>query len=119
MEGLIPMVFKAIRRSKERSHYEYLSSSTARTYDISDFYLPGGQAQPRSHFHPTPPPRNGMVDQGPFAGRGARHVRSYSSAAELSYGKRFDPEDERGMPRKQQQLVRFRSTRMLSCLTGA
>ncbi|RVW69061.1 hypothetical protein CK203_052175 [Vitis vinifera] len=39
MEGLIPVVYKAIKRSKTRRQYECLSSGAAQSYNIPDFYV--------------------------------------------------------------------------------
>lgn len=117
MEGLIPMVYRAIKKHKVRSHYECLSSGAAQTYNISDFHLTGSQTQAR-HLYLTPPPPHATTDATPREIRGG-HRRSHSMAGDFSFGRRYelDDQDER-RPRKQ-QLVRFRSTRVLSCLTGS
>ncbi|CAI9777070.1 unnamed protein product [Fraxinus pennsylvanica] len=111
MEGLIPMVFKSIKKNGVRRQYKSLSSgATDKThYNIADFYTNdyssynkqyenGGLQQPEkiSGFH---------ADGG--AGRHYSVDFDHSAASEL--------EDSV----KSKQLVRFRSLGMFSCVTGA
>ncbi|KAI4342843.1 hypothetical protein MLD38_027411 [Melastoma candidum] len=124
MEGLIPMLYRAIKRNRVRSRYECLSSASAPTYDVSDFYPTGGRAQAICHFHLTAP-LQGSSETGSgdlFADRGmdsGRHRRAHSSLVDYSFGKRIAVEED--VHRLQKQRVnRVRSFRMLSCcLTGA
>ncbi|KAJ6677535.1 hypothetical protein OIU85_008140 [Salix viminalis] len=51
MEGLIPLVYKAFRKKKTRSHYECLSSGAALSYNISNFYI---HEAPKSELHLEP-----------------------------------------------------------------
>ena len=37
MEGLLPMVYKSIKKNITRRQYEHLSSGVAQSYNISDF----------------------------------------------------------------------------------
>ncbi|KAL2506178.1 Uncharacterized protein Adt_21799 [Abeliophyllum distichum] len=112
MEGLIPMVFKSIRKNKIRRQYKCLSSGAADPthYNIADFntndysyyskqYEYGGlpEAEKISGFHAE--------------GGGGRHWRHHSVHVDYSAAS----EDSV----KSKQLVRFRSLRKFSCVTGA
>ncbi|WCJ21804.1 hypothetical protein M5689_003930 [Euphorbia peplus] len=39
MEGLIPLVYKAIKKSRTRGKYECLSSGSAMPFNPADFYI--------------------------------------------------------------------------------
>lgn len=64
MEGLIPLVYRAIRRKKTRSRYKYLSSGSA-LFDNSEFDANG-------HLFMTPPPEN------------RKHLSSATAAFEMT-----------------------------------
>ncbi|KAG6664904.1 hypothetical protein CIPAW_02G125200 [Carya illinoinensis] len=49
MEGLIPMVYKAIKRNRVRRKYRCLSSGDAQSYNIADFYI-----NDQSHVYTLP-----------------------------------------------------------------
>ncbi|KAL1533176.1 hypothetical protein AAHA92_33097 [Salvia divinorum] len=112
MEGLIPLVYKSLKKSQTRRKYECLSSgAAAQSYNIADFYMKGNDRD-REYMG-----RRGstMPDLG-----GAHHRRCSSvgiegrpSAGDLAL-------DGGPPPPKKKQIVRFRSHhRMLSCITGA
>lgn len=108
------MVFKAIKKKKNRRQYECLSSRTpAQSYNIADFHV-SGSTQTSLYFN--------------------EHSSSYEKVEESSHHRRhksvedfygYDEgihggggSDRRGSPRVAKQLVRFRSHRMFSCVTG-
>lgn len=110
MEGLIPMVYKVIRRNKVRREYRSLSSGSAQGYNIADFYTVD-----QSHVYTMPSTQK--IDGG-FHTEGNGHRRSNSVG---NYGVGFTlPEDKRmeAAPPAPNQLVRFRSHRMFSCVNG-
>ncbi|EYU34243.1 hypothetical protein ABFS82_07G111400 [Erythranthe guttata] len=106
MEGLIPMMYKSLKKSKTRRNYECLSTGAAQAYNISDFYVREGD-----HYVIAGP------DKVPGLG-GPPHHRRYNSVHVAGGGaaRGFEEEEEAA---KSKQLVRFRSHRMFSCVTGA
>ncbi|XP_019052647.1 PREDICTED: uncharacterized protein LOC109114432 [Nelumbo nucifera] len=107
MEGLIPLVYKTIKRSNTRRKYKCLSSGAAQGYNhAADF-------QADRHIYLGPPPEK-------FAGLNEEytgHLRS-QTVKELSGGF-FSSQPTVKEPRLSKQLVRFRSYRMFSCINGA
>ncbi|EYU36640.1 hypothetical protein ABFS82_14G286500 [Erythranthe guttata] len=104
MEGLIPIVYKSLKKNKIRRKYECLSYGAAatQTYNIEDFYTNDDIIMPETGGAP--------------ASRGPHH-RRYNSV-HVDYLKGYSSEHDHAY--KAKQLVRFRSHRMLSsCLTGA
>lgn len=107
MEGLIPMVYKAIKKNKTRRQYECLSSGAARSYNTAEFFI----NDKRNDMFMTPSSDN-------IADRKPSH-RRYKSVEDFSG--HFSTVDRRksvGEP-QQKQLVRFRSQRLFSCVSGA
>ncbi|KAK8685011.1 hypothetical protein V6N13_041022 [Hibiscus sabdariffa] len=49
MEGLIPLVYRTLKKAKTRRQYECLSAGAAQAYNIADFYVrtPGSN---QTHF---------------------------------------------------------------------
>ncbi|XP_022866541.1 uncharacterized protein LOC111386309 [Olea europaea var. sylvestris] len=114
MEGLIPMVFKSIKKNGVRRQYKSLSSvATDKTqYNIADFYTNdngyyskqyeyGGWREPEriSGFHAD-------------GSTGRHHRRRYSVGVDYSAASELEDSVE------SKQLVRYRSLRMFSCVTG-
>lgn len=108
MEGLIPMMFRAIQKNRTRRQYECLSSGASETYNIADFYANG---------------QNPPVYMNTYAAEEAedkytascRHRRHNSVGGDMYKNDHFVGSSS-PVPRK---LVRFRSQRMFSCVTGA
>ncbi|KAL3642155.1 hypothetical protein CASFOL_012970 [Castilleja foliolosa] len=113
MDGLIPMVYKSLKRSKTRRHYQSLSPSSAasitHTYNISDFYTKN-ETHLRREFDDQYVNKESTLS-------GAHH-RRYNSAHVVD-GRGFDLEKVDYAAAKPKQLVRFRSHRLFSCVTGA
>ncbi|CAI9108244.1 OLC1v1007805C1 [Oldenlandia corymbosa var. corymbosa] len=127
MEGLIPMVFKTIKRSRTRRHYEYLSPSAAEEhateaqgYNIADFYT-NGEYVIRDG-------QDGYAEVGKVKGQHRRHKSfqqddHHTRRAAFGFSPNvyhhnaiaLSPHHQR--PAK--KLVRFRSHRLFSCVTGA
>lgn len=110
MEGLIPMVFKAIKKSKIRSQYECLSSGKPdqSNYNIADFYVSQNSAHFNEHSSDY-----AKVEE-------SSHHRRHKSVGDF-YGNVGGIHDGGGSGRSPQvakQLVRFRSHRMFSCVKG-
>ncbi|KAJ4833641.1 hypothetical protein Tsubulata_001263 [Turnera subulata] len=108
MEGLIPMVFKAIKRTKTRRHYECLSSDSSVNYNVADSYYINEEdtrfkpaIEKHSNTERKTHRRYASVDDMPAGGFS---VADHPAAAASSHPK---------------QLVRFRSHRMFSCVSGA
>ncbi|KAL9162740.1 hypothetical protein ABFS82_07G112800 [Erythranthe guttata] len=106
MEGLIPMMYKSLKKSKTRRNYECLSTGAAQAYNISDFYVREGD-----HYVIAGPDKVSGLG-------GTPHHRRYNSVQVAGGGaaRGFEEEEEAA---KSKQLVRFRSHRMFSCVTGA
>ncbi|KAL0402774.1 UNVERIFIED_CONTAM: hypothetical protein Sradi_1918200 [Sesamum radiatum] len=98
MEGLIPMVYKSVKKNMTRRHYECLSSGAAAqtTYDIADHH----------HHHFNTKLDNINNDSGLHG----VHHRRYNSIHVAAF------EKEKAAPPA--KLVRFRSHKMFSCVTG-
>lgn len=122
MEGLIPLVFRTIKRTRTRRQYECLSTAGAAandTFNIQDFY-------PNGYYSSS---NNMMVVQNDYdyngdrrkaenmGAEGRRHRRHMSLQVEYSGG--FSPERAAAASKSSRQLVRFKSSRMFSCVTGA
>ena len=115
MEGLIPMVYKAIKKTSFRRQYSHLSSEAAQTYNIADFY-----AIDQSHVYKLSSSSTEKI--------GGLHIESnghrrHKSAGHFAVG--FSPAEDTRMeyarppPSPNKQLVRFRSHRIFSCVSGA
>ncbi|KAK4421925.1 hypothetical protein Salat_2143200 [Sesamum alatum] len=112
MEGLIPMVYKSIKKTRTRRQYECLSSGATQTYNIEDFCAKGDDDD-RYGFS-----RNEYLmtsEGGRLPGFRGAHHRRYNSVHVDRVGS-FASEDGAYKPK---QLVRFRSQRLFSCVTGA
>ncbi|KAJ7945197.1 RNA-binding protein [Quillaja saponaria] len=107
MEGIIPMVYKAIKKDNIRRKYRCLSTGVAQSYNIDDFYheyhlTPSSQMV--NDFHEE---RNG--DHRPF-----KSVEDYgfrSSTPQKNQG------GVSGSPNSK-QILRFGSRKMFSCVSG-
>ena len=115
MEGLIPVVYRAIKGSKTRRQYECLSSGAAQTYNIADFYITS-----QNHVNIESPSEK---IAGVHGDNGNVH-RRYKSVGDFS-GQFYSAEDRvnaaasaASPPLPPKKIVRFRSNRMLSCVTG-
>ncbi|KAK4745113.1 hypothetical protein SAY87_011425 [Trapa incisa] len=111
MEGLIPMVYRAIKRSRTHSRYECLSSSAARSYNTADFYVSSSYGSPTAH-HLYPNDHDHKAFDGGNGSRFSNGHRRYSSVGDLSFSRRDNEQNHK-------QLTRSRSSRIISCLTGA
>ncbi|XP_047978554.1 uncharacterized protein LOC125220428 [Salvia hispanica] len=99
MEGLIPVVYRSLKRNKIRRRYECLSSGAAHAYNIKDF-----DYHDQDHIHDR---RDDHLD-------GGRNRRC--SSLKVDHTRSFDAVDDACEPKR---LVRFRSYRMVSCLSCA
>ncbi|KAE8022743.1 hypothetical protein FH972_008520 [Carpinus fangiana] len=111
MEGLIPMVYKAIKKTSFRRQYSHLSSEAAQTYNIADFY-----ATDQSHVY--------MLSSSTTEKIGGLHIESNGThrrhkSAGFSPAEDTRMEYARPPPIPNKQLVRFRSLRVFSCVSGA
>ncbi|XP_031094262.1 uncharacterized protein LOC115998751 [Ipomoea triloba] len=123
MEGLIPLVFRTIKRTRTRRQYQCLSSGGAAdggAFNIQDFYPNGyygggGNMISQNDYGYNGDRRKGGENVG---ADGRRHRRHMSLQVEYSGG--FSPERGAAAASKSsKQLVRFKSHRMFSCVTGA
>ncbi|KAJ8773878.1 hypothetical protein K2173_009309 [Erythroxylum novogranatense] len=110
MDGLIPMVFKAMKKNKVRRDYQFLSSGSAQSYKNSDFHVNSDQL----YTNPSQSAENYTVADRKFQ---HRHL----SVEEFTYGdyKRSRSTVMGASSSPQNQLVRFRSQRMFSSTSGA
>lgn len=132
MEGLIPLVCKAIKRNMTRRQYRCLSKGNAQTYNIADFYGFDGDNRDGDD-HDDDRDRVGkfyspqIETRGGFDTRSDGHRRSMSTGHKLNGGYNFNYEYEGhgginggfSTPPPNVQLKRFGSHRMFSCVTGA
>ncbi|XP_017976357.1 PREDICTED: uncharacterized protein LOC18597397 [Theobroma cacao] len=112
MEGLIPLVYRTLKKNKTRRQYQCLSSGAAQTYNIADFDVDG---QSPVYMKPSTAEKScGLKTQ---RNGHRRHVSmgdfsmGYSSADGMKTGASPTPPAPK--------LKRFRSHRMFSCVTGA
>ncbi|KAL7176683.1 hypothetical protein ACSBR2_030099 [Camellia fascicularis] len=133
MEGLIPMVYKALKKKTTRRQYKCLSSGAAQTYNNNisvDFYAEQGyksyQLEMASSIGGGGGGGGGDVEL--MASSNGRqhhhhHRRHKSSIGDYSTGFSAAPEDTDTdtvvLHNKQpkHKLVRFRSHRFFSCVT--
>ncbi|CAK9329479.1 unnamed protein product [Citrullus colocynthis] len=112
MEGLIPMFYRAMKKNRTRRQYSVLSpeaeakaeAEASLSFNIADFYVdpPSSHVFPNSNSDARAPRRyNSFGGSTPQDWR-----RSRGAAGKSSHGP------------PSQQLVRFRSQRILSCLIG-
>lgn len=110
MEGLIPLIYKSLKKNKTRRRYECLSSGSAQTYNIEDFYTKDdNDAGCLSRDKYLVPDGDGVPGL-----HGTRH-RRYNSI-HVDHVSSFARKEDEYMPK---QLVRFRSHKLLSCVTGS
>jgi hypothetical protein len=109
MEGLIPMVFKALKKSRVRRQYSHLSSGVAQSYNIADFYT---SEQSPVYMMPSTEKIGGLH----IESNGTHHRRHKSVGA---YAVGFSSAEDKRMEPSPKQLVRFRSHRLFSCVSGA
>lgn len=109
MDGLIPMVLKAIKNKKTRSRYECLSEGGAAPLSqLDDLSLDRDRNVPMFHT-PQPEKKTGLWEE--TVGSGGRLRRVMTLGGE--YG-------SSPMVRENKQMVRSGThRRMLSCFTGA
>ncbi|XP_004503031.1 uncharacterized protein [Cicer arietinum] len=101
MEGLLPLVYKAIKKNRTRRQYECLSSGTA-SYNIS-------MAEIYSQNQITSENNN----------IGHRRYKSVGAGSHFANGFQFSQTTNGSVsPSSSKQLVRFRSHRIFSCITG-
>ncbi|KFK35199.1 hypothetical protein AALP_AA5G253300 [Arabis alpina] len=124
MDGLIPMAFKAMRRNRTRRRYECLSSSadtTKESYDTYGFFPFAGKpdrsvvSRPSSSFD--------HIEMNKYGG--AQHRRGWSVGDFSSMSCREGTRSGGGhggdigfSPSRRGQLVRNRSHRLFSCVSG-
>ncbi|RDY10846.1 hypothetical protein CR513_04568, partial [Mucuna pruriens] len=107
MEGLLPLVYKAIKKRKTRRQYQCLSSEAALSYNmnVAEFYP---QSQGHGYYQPSV-----LDDRAEDIG----YLR-YNSVREFSNGLSSSPQQRTcaASSPASKQLVRFRSQKMFSCL---
>lgn len=116
MEGLLPLVYKAIKRNRTRRQYECLSSGG------SAAAIPLGYNISMVEIHPQI--RQNEVPHHELSRNHSERVghRRYKSVGDFGNGFQQSPirTGAAASPpsSSKQQLVRFRSHRMFSCITG-
>ncbi|KAL1347050.1 hypothetical protein HN51_020572 [Arachis hypogaea] len=103
MEGLVPLVLRAIKKNRNRRQYECLDSSSL-SYNIT-------MAEIYHHHHHH---AQSHVDHHHHHHRRHKSVEDFGNGVVASSSISSPPP----IP-KQQQLMRFRSQRMFSCITGS
>ncbi|KAG6579722.1 hypothetical protein SDJN03_24170, partial [Cucurbita argyrosperma subsp. sororia] len=115
MEGLIPMFYKAMKKTRIRSQYSVLSPEAAAaaaspSFNIADFYVD----PPSTHVFPT------SKSEDPGATRAHRRYNSFGGSTPEEWRRTTSAAAAAAAAKSSHgpQLVRFRSQRILSCLTG-
>ncbi|CAH9101906.1 unnamed protein product [Cuscuta europaea] len=108
MEGLIPFVYRSIKRSITRRRYECLSSGTAAA---GTFNIP-------PHFYPSNSNVGDDADDH-FIVAASTDGRRRHGGRKMNYSGGFSPECEAGVASsKSKRLGKFKSHRMFCCVTG-
>ena len=118
MEGLIPLVYKTLKKNKIRRQYECLSSGAAQSYNIADFSVNG---QSHSHVY-VKPNSTGGKNIGALNNIAERNGhRRHMSMGDFSmvYSSADSMKTGASPTAAKPKLMRFRSHRMFSCVTGA
>ncbi|XP_010413624.1 PREDICTED: uncharacterized protein LOC104699926 [Camelina sativa] len=126
MDGLIPMAFKAMKKNMTRRRYECLSSSTGTTKDSYDDYdhFPFA-AKPDHSVVSRPSSSFDHIEMNNVGVQQSRHRRGWSvgdfSSMSCREGRRSGADgggDIGCSPSRRGQLVRNRSHRLFSCVSG-
>ncbi|TKY73729.1 hypothetical protein E2542_SST02485 [Spatholobus suberectus] len=112
MEGLLPLVYKAIKKNRTRRQYECLSSGAALSYNISMAEM---YPQTQEHVLQNQTPTQKVPHRHEDHKIGHRRHKSVGD-----FGNGFQsPQMRTGVDSpSSNKLVRFRSQRMFSCITG-
>ncbi|KAE8658486.1 Detected protein of unknown function [Hibiscus syriacus] len=110
MEGLIPLVYRTLKKTKTRRRYQCLSSGAAQPYNIADFYVHSPNPS-QTHFY-TESNSNSIAEEN-IGSRGHRRRMSTGNIPEGNITVTGGSQTPTGP-----KLTRFRSTRMFSCVTG-
>ncbi|XP_057546841.1 uncharacterized protein LOC130825568 [Amaranthus tricolor] len=123
MEGLIPMVFRAIKKNKIRRQYRCLSMGNSQTYNLVDFYDDHDHNQNHRFYSTEMQPRGGSKES-------RNGHRRFASTGEFGinggYNFNYDHDHHDGgfgrfnsPPNNKQIIKRYGSHRLFSCITGA
>ncbi|CAN4095621.1 unnamed protein product [Withania somnifera] len=112
MEGLIPLVYRTIKRSNTRRRYECLSFGVANTYNIENFY-PNNPSKQYEMSSSIIDDRKMVDSDGGDNSYVEQKQRYYRRTQSLHV------EYIAGVSQEDKQIVKFRShRRMFSCVTG-
>lgn len=108
MEGLLPLVFRAIKKRKTRSQYQCLSSGAALNHNMN---------VPDHYYYmqePSTSTQKGLHDHAENVGYtrydSCKEFSTEFSSQQRAFAAAVSPDSK--------QLVRFRSLRMFPCLAG-
>ncbi|MED6194180.1 hypothetical protein PIB30_026179 [Stylosanthes scabra] len=104
MEGLVPLVLRAIKKNKNRRQYECLGDPSSVTYNI---------AMAEIYHHQNHLTKSDVDLHHHHHHRRHKSVEDFGNGVVVSSSISSPP-----IP-KQQQLLRLRSQRMFSCITGS
>jgi hypothetical protein len=113
MEGLLPLIFRAIRKTKSRRKYKCLSSGAALHYN--DFYPQNDHDQGYGNYHEEPAYISRVDDEDQYAKK--IDFRRYDSVTEFSNGLYSSPKHKtttRSVVVDSKELVNFKE-----CITGS
>ncbi|ESW09823.1 hypothetical protein PHAVU_009G159100 [Phaseolus vulgaris] len=114
MEGLLPLVYKAIKKTKTRSQYECLSSGSALSHNIS---MPEIYPQTQDHTLRNQTPPHKVFHHHHAEDHKPAH-RRHNSVGDFDNGFQSTQMRTGVVSTSSNKLVRFRSQRMFSCITG-
>jgi len=108
MEGLLPLVYKAIKENRTRRQYEVISLGGSYNISMAEIYP---QTQQPVHHNQIPASDNYNIG----------HRRHKFVGDNLGNGFQFHDQTSTGSisPDSSKKLVRFSSHRMFSCIKGA
>jgi len=115
MEGLLPLVYKAIKRNKTRRQYECLSSGTSLGYNISMAEM---YPQTQEHVLQNQTHAQKVFHHHHNESHKIGHRRYNSVGDHFDYGFQSSQMRTGVDAPSSNKLVRFRSQRMFSCITG-
>ncbi|OIW18232.1 hypothetical protein TanjilG_06316 [Lupinus angustifolius] len=113
MEGLLPMVYKAIKKNNTRRKYECLSSGASKSCNTNMTEMIYIQTQGRGYQnHSTQNVANDHAEKISY--------RRYNSTGDFSNGFSSLAQQRNfgAASSDSKQLMRFRSHRMFSCISG-
>ncbi|XP_054807863.1 uncharacterized protein LOC129310052 [Prosopis cineraria] len=116
MEGLLPLVYRAVKKSRTRREYQRLRSVSSPLINMAEIYPRGSE----SHLYQFQRPDSTQtVSELYSASNNHPHHRRHNSVGDFTSGGRFSSSQRHATSAAPKPLVRFSShRRMFSCITA-